>query len=81
MLHNVLLWCLHFNLKFYKTLIDANIFDINNIGNAVIRVLISDTLKMVEIFENLVKSITKEIISIKDEDILKHLKENLSVFD
>lgn len=48
---NALLWNVYFNLKFYNTLIEAEIFEIEELEERVLDVLSSDSLKLMTVFE------------------------------
>lgn len=80
-LWNVLKWSIYFNLKFYKALIEANIFNINKIENAVLRVLSSDQIKLIGFFDDEVKRITKELSSITDETLKDKLNEHILILE
>lgn len=87
-LYNVLLWNVYFNLKFYNTLIEAEILEIEDLEELVQGVLITDPIKVCEIFEFEQKRIIKlfeeqpldsEKESIEEYlEILNKLKSNLS---
>ncbi|PIC94627.1 hypothetical protein CSV69_15800 [Sporosarcina sp. P26b] len=65
---NVLLWNVFLNLKFFNTLIEAEIFDIPDLEEQVIGVLSSDVIKIIEIFEEEEKEINKSIEEETNED-------------
>nr|WP_285842629.1 DUF5677 domain-containing protein [Ureibacillus chungkukjangi] len=85
---NVLLWNVYFNLKFYNTLIEAEIFEIDELEERVLDVLISDSLKLLKVFEQEEKKAIKQLDELTGSterdsfmnyiNVIKELKSNLS---
>lgn len=78
---NVLLWNVYFNLKFYNTLIEAEIFEIEELEERVLDVLSSDSLKLMTVFEAEEKRIIQELKNLNDENQIAGLKKYLNVVE
>lgn len=80
-LFNVLLWSIYFNLKFYNTLIDSEILEIQELEDSVLDILISDQIKVLKFFEDEEKRIIKELNAISDEEEKIKCREYLVVLE
>ncbi len=76
-LYNVLLWNVYFSIKFYITLIDAEIFEIEELEERVLDVLLSDPIKLLKVFEDEEKKVIQDINKLTDENAIKSLQDYL----
>lgn len=76
---NVLLWNVYFNYKFYNTLIEAEILEIEELEEMVLDVLLSDSLKLMKVFEDEEKRIIQELKNLNDEEQIEKLRNYIKV--
>ncbi|WP_270578861.1 hypothetical protein, partial [Caldibacillus thermoamylovorans] len=67
-----------FLFRAYSTLIDAEIFEIEELEERVLDILLSDPIKLLKVFEDEEKKVVQDINKLTDENSIKSLQDYLN---